>query len=41
MSMSNSLKKLTSCVLIDLDGTLINTGNLRPQHLVSISLYIA
>ncbi|KAG7546696.1 Riboflavin kinase domain bacterial/eukaryotic [Arabidopsis suecica] len=25
MSMSNSLKKLTSCVLIDLDGTLINT----------------
>ncbi|WZZ25138.1 hypothetical protein YC2023_008539 [Brassica napus] len=26
MSMSNSLKKLSSCVLIDLDGTLINTG---------------
>ncbi|CAB81254.1 putative protein [Arabidopsis thaliana] len=25
MSMSNSLKKLSSCVLIDLDGTLINT----------------
>lgn len=40
MSMSNSLKKLSSCVLLDLDGTLINTGKLKTcfQFLIFLNL---
>ena len=39
MSMSNSLKKLSSCVLIDLDGTLINTGIYIYIYILVFSFY--
>ena len=38
--MSNSLKKLSSCVLIDLDGTLINTGIYIYIYLYSVSILV-
>lgn len=38
MSMASSLRKLVSCVILDLDGTLLNTGKFVIWYLFFLSV---